>query len=82
MPQLPKDKDLREDLLLAVEDLKDHKAYLVVQDRLQTLLQNTQRQLESEIQTPLFRRLQGEALGLRKAIRVLDDIEKELKQET
>lgn len=79
---LPQDKDRREDLQLALEELKDHKGYLAVQERLRTLLSNSRTELESAIPPHRFRQLQGEVQGLIKAIRVLDDIEKELKRET
>lgn len=79
---LPLDKDRREDLLLRVEELRDQAAYKAVVDRLQTQLQNTQRELESVIPLHQLRQLQGKAQALKSALRALDDIEAELKRET
>lgn len=79
---LPQDKDKREDLLLALEDLRHHQAWALVEDRLTTLLRNSQRELESAIPTHRLRQLQGEVQALIRANRVLDDLEKELKRET
>lgn len=81
MPLLPRklEQDQAEDLLLELADLKDHRGYQAVLQVLQTRLQGTQRELESEMQTRPLLRLQGKALALREALRALDDLEKELK---
>lgn len=83
MPQqLPQDKDRREDLLLALEELRLLPAFQLVQERLETLLLNSRRELESAIPAHRFRQLQGEVQALIRANRVLDDLEVELKRET
>lgn len=79
---LPQDKDKREDLLLAVEELRDHRGYQVLAQRLQIQLQNSRNELESAIPVHRFRQLQGEVQALKRAVRGLDDLEAELKRET
>ena len=77
---LPQDKDLREDLLLKLEELKAHPAYLVVRQRLLALQQLSLRELESATELHRLHRLQGEVASYRKALSALDDIEQELKR--
>lgn len=78
---LPKEQAEREDLLLAIHELKCHPAWPVVQERLRGFLEGSQRELASlGTEARRMRQLQGEVSAYTKAIRVLDDIEKELKQ--
>jgi hypothetical protein len=80
-PQLSQlDKDSREDLLLKILELREQPAYQAVQSRLITLLQLSQRELESEIQLPQLHRLQGNVAAYRKSLGALDDIEQSLKK--
>lgn len=77
---LPKDKDKAEDLLLRMEELKDHQGYRAVLEHLTTLRLNSQNELESETRLPQLHQLQGRSLALKTAIRAHDDIVAELKR--
>lgn len=81
LQSLPQDKDKREDLLLQLLELKDQQGYQAVLFRLRTLLQTSQRELESETLMPRFHQLQGEVAAYRKSLGALEFIEQQLKRE-
>ena len=76
--KLPPEREAAETVKDELVDLKDNRAYLLLQGRIADLLQQAQAALEREQDVLLLKGLQGQALAYRRVMGLLGDVLREI----